>query len=507
MEETILRIEGLTKFYNQNRGIENINLTLVRGNVHALIGENGAGKSTLIKIISGLIPPTSGKLIWKGEELKLHSPMDALKTGIAAVQQELTLIDTMSIAQNIFLGHNNRNKIGLLDVKKMESMAQELIAELGLSYSVKTLVGELQLADKQLIEIAKVLSHDPELIILDEATSALGAEEVTKLYEIVMKLKNKGKSIVFVSHRMGEIFRFCDSCTIFKDGLQVMDAKMNELTADSIITAMIGTELKRTFPAKNSSLDNEDYYIRMEGVNTSHLRDISFGVRRGEILGIGGLQGHGQVNVLNCLYGIEKITSGTVFVNGKAVKLKNPRKALRAGINLVPLDRKTQGLFVELSVEQNIIPCALDVISQGGVIKSRKKKGAVDKCIKDLQVKVSGRDQSVKFLSGGNQQKIALGKCLLKERKVLLMMEPTRGIDIKTKMEIYHILRELANNGYAIIITSTEVLELIGLCDRVLVMYENRISRELSGADITEENILYASFGDAADKRIGGVAQ
>ncbi len=502
MDAPVLETINLTKYYNQNRGIENINLKFFKNNVHALIGENGAGKSTLIKILTGLILPNDGKILWNGEELRLQRPQDALKIGIAAVQQELTLVDTMSIAQNIYLGHAPKGKLGMIDSRKMEEQAAELLNELDLKLPLRKLVGELELADKQLVEIAKVLSYNPELIILDEATSTIGSKEVDRLYEVVQKLKNRGKSIVFVSHRMVELFKFCDSCTIFKDGLQIQDAKMSELDTDRIISAMAGCSIECSFPSKYESLEKDvkdrlgKEVLEVKNLSTEGgLEQISLYAKSGEILGLGGLQGHGQVELLQTLFGIGKTTGGHISISGEEARIRNPQNAMDAGIKLVPLDRKTQGLFVELSVGENIIPCALDIISKAGVIIKEKQKNTISELVGKLSIKVASTAQTVKYLSGGNQQKIALGKWLLKPSKVLLLIEPTRGIDVRTKTEIYNLLRELANSGYAIIVSSNEILELIGLCDRVLVLFERKISCELSGKELTEENILNASFG------------
>ncbi|KUO75901.1 MAG: hypothetical protein APF77_07720 [Clostridia bacterium BRH_c25] len=502
MGAPVLETINLTKYYNQNRGIENINLKFFKNNVHALIGENGAGKSTLIKILTGLILPNDGKILWNGKEIGLQRPQDALKKGIAAVQQELTLVDTMSIAQNIYLGHAPKGKLGMINSRKMEEQAAELLDELDLKLPLRKLVGELELADKQLVEIAKVLSYNPELIILDEATSTIGSKEVDRLYEVVQKLKNRGKSIVFVSHRMVELFKFCDSCTIFKDGLQVKDAKMSELDTDQIISAMAGCSVECSFPSKYESLENDvkrklgKEILEVKDLSTEGgLEQISLYAKSGEILGLGGLQGHGQVELLQTLFGIGKITGGHISISGKKVRIRNPIDAMDAGIKLVPLDRKTQGLFVELSVGENIIPCALDIISKAGVISKEKQENTISDLVGKLSIRVASAVQTVKYLSGGNQQKIALGKWLLKPSKVLLLIEPTRGIDVRTKTEIYNLLRELANSGYAIIVSSNEILELIGLCDRVLVLFERKISCELSGEELTEDNILNASFG------------
>lgn len=498
----VLEVRELAKYYNNNRAIEGISLAFHEGNAHALIGENGAGKSTLIKCITGLVRPDAGQILCEGEPIIFKNPHQAISKGIVAVHQELSLVDTMTVSQNIWLGHEPKNTCGVVQRAKMEEKSRELIQSLGVKLDVRKISGRLNLADKQIVEILKVFSYDPKIMIFDEATSTLGQEEVERLYQVISILKSKGKSIVFVSHRMNEIFKFCDTCTIFKDGLQVMDANVNELNTGKIIEYMTGYELDDSFPKKLHQMECDKTahlnrtVMKIRNLSTeSGLSDISIDVKSGEILGIGGLQGHGQINLLNALFGLEKLKSGEIELNGEPLHLQNPLQAMKEGIFLVPQDRKTQGLFLELSAAENIIACHTNGISKNGVISRRKETQAVQEIISRLEVKISHATQMVKYLSGGNQQKIALGKWLLKTGKVFLLIEPTRGIDIKTKVEIYELLRKLALNGYAVVMSSNELLELIGLCDRIAVLFEKKMATVLECGEINEQNVLNAAFG------------
>lgn len=508
MHKTLLEIKGLTKLYNGNRAIEGINLTLYEGNVHALIGENGAGKSTLIKILTGLVTPTKGNILWKSQEVLFRKPQDAIHTGIVAVHQELTLVDTMTVSENIWLGHEPYTNWGTIDFKKMEEDSRGLLEDVGIYLDIKKTVGSLSMADKQLVEFTKAMSFNPELLILDEATSTIGEKEVETLLRVVKKLKERGKSIVFVSHRMKEIFQFCDTCTILKDGLKVRDANLSEIKESEIIQCMTGYEVKQCFPPKlqDTDLSYRDFdnvILEVAGLSTkSGLQDICFHLKSGEILGIGGLQGHGQIELLHALFGMEGITAGKIKVAGKEKVINSPPQAIAEGIQLVPQDRKKEGLFIELNVAENIVPCSLKEISTGGIVSGSKEKEAVVGLIQKLKIKVDTPVQKVRFLSGGNQQKIALGKWLLRQGKIFMMIEPTRGIDINTKMEIYTLLRQLTSKGYGVIISTNELLELVGLCDRVLVMFEKKIIQELHHDEISEQNVLAASFGK---KTTGGL--
>lgn len=502
MTGVLLEVKGLTKIYSNNRAIEDIDQVLNPGNVHALIGENGAGKSTLIKILTGLVSQSRGKVLWDGSEIVFRKPQDAIRMGIVAVHQELTLVETMTVSENIWLGHEPLTRWGTIDFPKMKKQAVQLLVELGIKIDAGRPVKQLTLAEKQLVEFCKAMSYKPRLLVLDEATSTIGEKEVENLQRIVKRLKEQGVSILFVSHRMKEIYQFCDTCTILKDGQKVREAKLSEITEQEIIECMTGYEVDCAFPPKNlTKNDKGSALLEVKGLCTgSGLKDVNLTLDAGEIIGIGGLQGHGQIDLIHALFGMEKVNNGTFKINGVKKRIRNPIQAIYHGFQLVPQDRKTEGLFLELTVAENIIQCSLDKISKFGLILKNKQDKSVKDIVDKLKIKVSSPRQTVKYLSGGNQQKIALGKWLLRQGKILMLIEPTRGIDVNTKMEIYSLLRQIAANGYGVIIYTNELLELIGLCDRVTVMFEKGVVRELSGDDITEQNIVAASFG----KNLGG---
>lgn len=477
-----------------------------KGGCFGLLGENGAGKSTLIKILIGIHTPTSGEIFWKGELLKELNPDIAGRLGIAAVHQELTLVDTLSIGNNIFLGNEPKNKYGLVDMDAIRSKSQELLKQIEMDLDVNQLVGELQLADKQMIEIAKALAREPDMLILDEGTSALTEDKVEIVHRIVQQMKAQGKTVILITHRMKEVFQFCDLVTVLKDGIKVGDRNIADLNEDMIVEMMSGVQTNNSMPAKFDAYDEEirkklnQVILEVRDLSViKKLKNVNLTLHTGEVLGIGGLQGHGQVDLINTLFGIEKISHGEIIVDGTKRKISHPWDAVKNGLFLVPQNRRTEGLFVELPVAENIGVNALQSISCFGVINGKKEKQIIKETIANLQVKLASESQLVKFLSGGNQQKIALGKWLKIRGRILMMIEPTRGIDVKTKSEIYNIIRGLAMDGYGILIVSSEMHELIGLSDRIAVFYENEIIDEFAGTEINDVNILNASFG----KRVG----
>ena len=496
MDTFLLETENLTKNYGATIAAQNVSIKLASGRVHALVGENGAGKSTIIKMMTGLVRPTSGHIKWQNVVTDFHSPHKARSLGVVAVHQELTLADNLTIAQNIWLGHEETRSLGTIDLKKLSIKSTELIKSMGLEFDPTMTVGKLSLSEKQLVEILKALSLNPKLLILDEATSALAENDVERLYKTVRKMSVKGCSVLFVSHRMKEIFRFCDFCSIMKDGRIVFEDSINNLDEHLIIMKMTGRDLSQNFPPKNHEAGAQRPLLRVQNLCTrAGLRDISFELHRGEILGLGGLKGHGQVDLLKSLFGMDTITAGFVSVEGRKVSLRNSHSALSQGIVLVPEDRKSEGLFIDRSVEENMIACSFDRCAPLGVLSHRLVKDTVKSLVEKMGVKAPSVKEPVRRLSGGNQQKIAVGRWLQSDFKVLLLIEPTRGIDIGTKLELYRLLRNLARKGAGIIVSTNEIIELVGLCDRVLVMFEKTVASELAGEEISEHNIVSSSFG------------
>ncbi len=501
MAENILELKKMTKSFDGNCVLQDVDILFKGGCCHGLIGENGAGKSTLIKIITGIHKPTSGDFIWKNKSMKKVNPHMAKELGIATVHQELTLVDTLSIYENIFLGNEPQNKYGINDRKKMISESEKLLAELDLHMNVREKVSDLDLGDKQMVEIAKALALDPEVLILDEGTSSLTDEKVKIVLNWVKKFTGDGKTVILVSHRMKEIFDFCDCITVLKDGKKVTDKDINEVTADDIIELMTGMKNNRIFPPKlcksSESESGSALLLKVENLATDGgLRDISLELAKGEILGIGGLQGMGQIELVNALFGIEKTTHGKIYLNGREVKIKHPWNAIKNGVFMVPQSRRTEGLFIDLDIAANMMACNLEALSTAGMLLHPKKEQEIfDSVVERLQIKLSSRFLDAKFLSGGNQQKVSLGRWLAKSGQVFILVEPTRGIDVKTKFEIYKILRSLANSGYGIIMVTSEMEELVGMADRVQVLYEHRPAGEFSGEEIDDSHILQASFG------------
>ncbi len=496
MKNVLLQIIDLNKTYGSTVAAQNINISIQNARVHALVGENGAGKSTVIKMITGLVRPNNGQLRWEGQPIAIHSPREAQSLGIVAVQQELTLVDTMTVAQNIWLGHEPYRPTGTIDRKAMNARSADLIGSMGLTFDPATPVGKLSLSEKQLVEILKALSFDPKLLILDEATSTLDDREVEVLHGIVGKLLGKNCGIVFVSHRMKEIFQFCEYCTIMKDGQVVFEHETADIDEQLIITKMTGREMSQGFPAKNRSVESASVLLDVKGLQTrSGLHDVNFELHAGEILGIGGLQGHGQVELLESLFGLRAVTGGRVTLDGHEISLRKPGDALNAGIALVPEDRKSEGLFIDRTVEENMVACSFNECSRFGVLSTSRIRSLVRSLIERMDIKAPSAKETVRRLSGGNQQKVAVGRWLAKQFKVFLLIEPTRGIDVGTKSEIYGLLRKLAAEGVGIIVATNEMIELVGLCDTVLVLFEQGIATILRFGDISEHNILSASFG------------
>jgi len=498
-EETVspalLETLGLEKSYGATRAAQDVSLAFEAGRAHALVGENGAGKSTVIKMITGLVRPSGGRILWRGEPVHLHSPRAARSLGIVGVHQEMTLVDTLSVGRNIWLGHEPLTAVGTIDRRRLALDSERLIASMGLSLDPARLVEGLSIAEKQMVEILKALSLQPSLLVLDEATSALGDREVELLHGIVRKFQAEGRAIAFVSHRMKEIFQFCDFCSVMKDGRVVFQDQTSELDERRVIEKMIGRDMSQGFPAKQPVPPGQDL-LRVTGLSTSSgLHDISFSLRPGEILGVGGLQGHGQVELLECLFGLAPATRGTIEIEGRRLSPRRSADALRAGIVLVPEDRKTQGLFIDRSVEENLVACSFDDCAPFGFISRRKAGALVAGIVARMKIKAPDIKEPIRRLSGGNQQKAALGRWLPSGFKVLLLREPTRGIDVGTKFEIYGLLRELADTGVGIILSTSEIIELVGLSDRVLVMLEKGISAELAPGGISERTIVAASFG------------
>ncbi|MGL4987307.1 MAG: sugar ABC transporter ATP-binding protein [Treponemataceae bacterium] len=493
MSEVLLKAEGVSKFFPGTVALNKIQLEVVKGEVHALCGENGAGKSTLMNIIGAVFPPCEGNLYFEGNKINLTNPKEAQELGIGFVHQELNLCTHLTVAENIFIGRLPR-KNGLIDFKRLFAEADAVLSQFGANFKSKALISELTVSEQQIVEISKSVSMNCKLLILDEPTSSLTDKETNKLFEVVSKLKSQGISILYISHRMAEIFRICDRVTVFKDGCYVTTMETKDITADDIIKAMVGREITTLYPPKSSKIYNENI-LEIKDMSGDIFHHVSFNLKKGEILGFAGLVGAGRSELMRGFCAIDKIKSGTVLLNGEKVAFSHYRHAVDAGVCYLTEDRKTQGLFLDMSIENNISSANLKEISQSIWIKSEKEKDLADFHVKKLSVKIPGIKYKISSLSGGNQQKCLIGKWLSLDPKVIIMDEPTRGIDIGAKSEIHALLRHLAESGIGVIVVSSELPEVIGISDRVAVMHEGNLEGILENDNITEENIMKLASG------------
>ncbi len=492
----IVQLRGLRKVYGGIVALDAVDLMLEKGKVHAILGENGAGKSTLIKILAGVTPPTAGEIILDGEPRMVRGPRDAVKRGIACVFQEFSLIPDLSVADNIFLDRADRG-LGFFSRRAQRRAATMLLAEMGCeNIDPGAKVRTLPLPQAQLVEIAKALAKRPRVLILDESTSALGDREVKILFSIVRKLKSQDVAIVYISHRMHEIKELADTCSVFRNGRSIVTFANGSRSEPEIISMMIGRDISQVYPPKPKPVDGPPVLSVQDLRWHRKLAGVSFEVRPGEIYGIGGLDGQGQKETLEAIYGVLRGVSGEISIGGRTTPV-NPKNALSGspGVALIPEDRKTEGLQLSLSIADNLIAASLGKVSSMGVIRSKARTSLVDELVRRLQIKVGSVNNSVDTLSGGNQQKVVIAKFLATRPDVLLLSDPTRGIDVGTKSEIYKLLRQLTDAGAAIVLHSTDYDELIGLADRVGVFYQGRIVRQLGDGEITEEAILAQSFG------------
>ena len=495
-KENLLEVKQINKSFGGVHALRDVCFSCKEGSVHALVGENGAGKSTLFKILSGELRADSGSIILKGNPVHFKGPKDAQNLGIAMVHQELMLLPDMTVAQNIFLNNEPRGFLNLINKKVAYTEVAEMAGKYDIQIAPDDLVGDLSIAQQQMVEILKLLSKNPEIIILDEPTSSLSKEEVEKLYLIIAKMASVGKTLIFTSHRLEEIFRICDEATIFKDGRFVDCVPVSEINQDTLIKLMVGRPLLSMFPPKAENRGENIFELNELSVKDK-LKDISFNVKKGEVLGIAGLQGHGQTELLNCIAGVLSKDKGVVKINGEEISVSNPSQSIKNGIALIPEDRKIQGLCLPLSVRENITASSMKARSRLGFIQRKMELNFAKDFIGSLSIKVQNTEVAVMTLSGGNQQKVVLGKGLGIKPRVLLFNEPTRGVDVETKVEFYKMIRELSKEGITVILYSSDLVELCGMSDKVAVMYEGKISAIIESESINEENIMRAASGIA----------
>jgi len=499
------RMEGVSKRFGGVHALRGADLQVEPGRIHAILGENGAGKSTLIKIMAGVIQPDEGRMIMDGRDVRFASPAAANDAGIVCIFQELSLMPDLTVADNIVISHPPK-RFGLIDRRAQRRIAEEALARAGgEDIHPLTPVRDLPLSRRQIVEIAKALSRNPRILILDEATSALTAADVTKVYEVLKRLRREGLALLYISHRMQEIDELADDCTVFRNGRNVATYAAGTKSDNEVVELMIGREYTHVFPPKPSEVPNAGApLLEARGVSWTHrLKNVSLDVRRGEIVGLGGLDGQGQRELLLALFGVLRGVSGEVLIEGRPVPRMSPSRAKNPGIGmaLIPEDRKTEGLMLPMSVRDNLSFAALDRLSRFGVIDDAAESAAIDRMIRLLAIRTDGTAVPVGALSGGNQQKVLIAKWLMVSPRIILLNDPTRGIDVGTKQEFYHLLRELAREGAAIVFYSTDYAELIGCCDRVLVLYDGAVKRVLAGPEITEHALVGSALNIATETR------
>lgn len=495
MVETILVMNGICKSFGGTKALQGINFELRRGEVHALLGENGAGKSTLIKILGGIHGPDQGSISINGSEEKINSVSEAHRHGIGIIHQEIVLVPDLTVAENIFLGREPV-RLGLFrDKKRIFSEAEHMVADIGLALDVRAKVKDLTIAQQQLVEIVKAISFDVKILVMDEPTSSLTEEEVRKLFSTILHLRSAGVSIIYISHRMEEIFEISDRVTVLRDGKYIGTKETCNTDSEELIEMMVGRGIDNYY-MRNHQAQNE-VVLQVEGLTRKGaFQDVSFSVRRGEVVGFSGLIGAGRSEIMLSIFGADGFDGGKILLNGKNVRFKNPRQAISSGVALVPENRKLQGLTLIGSVGFNIVLAAIQRITTGGFLSSRKRAHLVEKYISELNIKTPSESTAAFSLSGGNQQKTVLAKWLATTPELLILDEPTRGVDIGAKHEIYGIIDRLAREGIAIILVSSEMPEIINLCDTVYVVRNGGITGRLSGSDINQVNIMRLALGE-----------
>ena len=497
----MLVAENITKRFSGITALDNVCLELHSGKVNAIIGENGAGKSTLMKILSGVYAEYEGRIIYKSQPVRFQNTRQAQAAGIAIIHQELNLIPYLSITENIFLGREITNGLGLLDKKQMFEQTSEILKRLQLNVDPDTKMASLKVGQQQVVEIAKALLFDAEVIIMDEPTSAISESEVDVLFSLIAQLKKENKTIAYISHKLDELFRIADRFIVLRDGKTIESGDMPGMTHDSIIQKMVGREIK--IVRKVMATKKENPLFSVKNISLKHpsrkndllLKNISFSLSKGEILGIFGLMGAGRSELMETIFGLHsKHATGNIDIEGKGIPISSPADAIVAGLALVPEDRKKDGLVPGLDVRTNICLTTLSDLQTMGLLNAKKETSLARKYTLDLRIKTSSDKQLAKYLSGGNQQKVVLAKWLATKPKILMLDEPTRGIDINAKNEIYKLILQLANDGLGIIVVSSELPEILAVCDRILVMAEGSITAEFTATEAMEDNILKAAI-------------
>ncbi|WP_292218380.1 sugar ABC transporter ATP-binding protein [Mesorhizobium sp.] len=494
----LFRMEGISKRYGGVRALEKAELSVTSGSIHAILGENGAGKSTLIKVMAGVVAPDEGRMMLDGSEVTFASPAAANQAGIVCIFQELSLVPELSVADNIVISDPPK-RFGMIDRRAQRRIAEDALARAGAAdIHPLALVKDLPLSRRQIVEIAKALARKPRILILDEATSALTAADVAKIFGVLKRLRSEGLALLYISHRMNEIAELADQCTVFRNGRNVASYAAGTKSDNEVVELMIGREYSHIFPPKpvRAPATAAPVLEARKLSWTDRLDNISLSVGAGEVVGLGGLDGQGQRELLLAFFGVLRGLSGQILIDGRPATIASPAAARddRIGMALIPEDRKTEGLMLPMTVRENLSFAALDRLSRAGIIDRAAEQRLIDDMVGLLAIKTAGLDIPVGALSGGNQQKVVIAKWLMRQPRIILLNDPTRGIDVGTKQELYQLMRKLADQGAAILFYSTDYDELIGCCDRVLVLYDGAVKRELVGAEITERALIASAL-------------
>ena len=492
--QPLLQLSHIDKAFPGVKALSDVHLSVYPGRVMALVGENGAGKSTLMKVLTGIYSRDNGTITYLGEEVTFNGPKQSQEAGIGIIHQELNLIPQLTIAENIFLGREFTNVLGCIDWKKTYLEADKLLRQLKLKYDSRRLVGDLSIGEQQMVEIAKVLSYESKVIIMDEPTDALTDTETDALFEVIRDLKAKGCGIVYISHRLKEIFEICDDVTVLRDGHFITEMAVNALDEDTLIEKMVGRKLEEQYPRIHRPIGKQT--LSVQHLCAKGVDDISFELFEGEILGVAGLMGAGRTELMKCIYGANPALSGKITLYDKKLKHRRPQDGLEHGIVYISEDRKKDGLILGMSVKENMTLTALKYLSQSPVkLNLNEEKKTVGDFVKFFNIKTPSIEQEVGLLSGGNQQKVAIARGLMTRPKVLILDEPTRGVDVGAKKEIYHLINQFKNDGLSVILVSSEMPEILGMSDRVIVMHEGRMTGHYPIEQATQELIMAAAVG------------
>lgn len=487
VNDFILKLENITKEYSGVTALKNINLEFEKGKVHSIVGGNGAGKSTFIKIISGAHKQTEGKIIYKGKEVNNNSPYNSMKNGIACVYQELNVIPYLTVWENIFYGYEEKSHM-FLDKKSMREKSKKILKDLGVNLEVNKLVKDIGVGNQQIVEIAKSLIRNVEVLILDEPTASLTKKEIENLFSILDKLKNKGVTIIYISHRLDEVMEISDYISVFRDG-ELIASEINEnLDQQEIIKYMVGRNLEITGYSQDYSKD--EVVLKVENMSSKYVKDINFQLKKGEILGIAGLVASGRTELANAIFGVDKITQGNIYINGKKVKINCPSDAIKHKLGFITEDRKDTGLILDMNIKDNVSISSLERFTKTLFINKEKQTKDVEQILTTLKLKYNSLKEHVNNLSGGNQQKVVIGKWLLTNSDIIIFDEPTRGIDVLAKEEVYKIIENLAKNNKSIIMISSEVEEIFRMSNRILVMSNGKIVSEYENGQVSSEEIF-----------------